>query len=379
MRTPCRPVGTLWVLLLAAGVGVVQAQTPWRSADPAFEWQFPRDHWAHPGYKTEWWYFTGQLVDAADSTKRFGYQFTFFRVGLAPDPPALNSAWAVADLVMGHAALTDLATGEHRFSELVYRANGLLGGFPAPGDSLVAWSRAPAGTDGRWTLRWDGTGYGFTAADDRVGIALSLETRPRKPIVLQGPNGYSLKGAESSAASSYYSFTRLATHGTVSIAGTTYTVVGESWMDKEFGSNQLTDDQVGWDWFSLRLDDGRDIMLYRLRARDGSTDFARATFVSPEGTARYVEGNEWIVTVLDSWRSPATGAVYPVRWRLEAPAEAVTLLVTADAPNQENTSRLIPDLFYWEGSVRVTDTSGQRAGVGYVELTGYGTAAPPAI
>jgi predicted secreted hydrolase len=351
----------------------------WEYAQPDFEWQFPRDHWAHSGYKTEWWYFTGQLTDEADSTRKFGYQFTFFRVGITPDSLPINSAWAVTDIVMGHAALTNLTTGEHRFTELVYRANGFLGAFLRADDSLVVWSRAPAGTDGVWKLAWDGSGFLFEARDAHAGFALNLQTRPRKPMVFQGANGYSRKGSGSTAASLYYSFTRLSTRGSVSMDGHDFLVTGETWMDKEFGSNQLTEDQVGWDWFSLRLNDGRDVMLYLLRNRRGEIDFARTTIVPPRGTARFLSGDAWEVNVLDTWRSPETDAEYPVAWRLESEAEGLTLIVTADAKSQENNSRLIPNLFYWEGSVRVTDLEGRFLGRGYVELTGYGTAVPPII
>jgi predicted secreted hydrolase len=351
----------------------------WLYAGPGFDWQFPRDHWTHAGFKTEWWYFTGQLADAADPTQRFGYQFTFFRVGVARGSLPLNSHWAVNDLVMGHAALTDLATGEHRFAELIYRANGLLGGFPEAGDTLIAWSRAPAGTDGIWDLSWNGDGFDFSARDDRQGIELELTTQPIKPMVFQGPNGYSRKGSAPTAASQYYSFTRLATSGSVSIDRREYVVVGESWMDKEFGSNQLTENQVGWDWFSLRLDDGRDVMLYLLRDRDGSVDYARATIVTAGGTPQYTSADNWVVEVLNTWRSSETEAEYPVSWRIRAPEAELDLVVTAEFPTQENVSRLVPNLFYWEGSVAVTDNSGRTLGVGYVELTGYGDSAPLVI
>jgi predicted secreted hydrolase len=156
-------------------------------------------------------------------------------------------------------------------------------------------------------------------------------------------------------------------------------VSGESWMDKEFGSNQLTENQVGWDWFSLRLEDGQEVMLYLLRNREGDTDFTRTTVVSPGGTPRFLTGNSWELSVLDTWRSPETGAEYPVVWRIESTVDGLTLIVTAEVRNQENNSRLIPNLFYWEGSVRVTDPSGRLVGRGYAELTGYGTAAPPVI
>lgn len=362
-----------------SGTAVQNEDTGWKYADPGFDWSFPEDHWAHAGYKTEWWYFTGQLVDTTDSSRRFGYQFTFFRVGVLAESLTINSAWAVTDLVMGHAALTDIATGEHRFAELVYRANGLLGDFAPVGDTIVAWSRAPAGTDGTWTLSWHGNGFAFQALDRRNGFALDLQTRQSKPLLFQGPNGYSRKGEGPTAASLYYTFPRLTTAGTVSIDGREFSVSGESWMDKEFGSNQLAEGQVGWDWFSLRLDDGSDLMLYLLRDRDGAVDFARATVNPPRGAARYLGRDEFEIVGLDTWRSPETGAEYPISWRIEIPGEDVALRVTAEVPNQENVSRLVPNLFYWEGSVLVTDLSGTRLGQGYVELTGYGSAVPLGI
>jgi predicted secreted hydrolase len=353
--------------------------TAWKYAEPELIWSFPMDHWSHAGYKTEWWYFTGQLADVTDSNRRFGYQFTFFRVGILPESLAINSAWAVTDLVMGHAAITDISSGEHRFSELVYRANGLLGAFPPVGDSLVAWSRAPTGTDGFWKLRWSGDGFAFQATDDWAGMTLELETQQVKSLLFQGPNGYSRKGEGPTAASLYYTLPRLATTGTVSIDGNDFSVTGESWMDKEFGSNQLAEGQVGWDWFSLRLDDGRDLMLYILRDGEGEVDYARGTLNSPLAAARYLSGDEFQIRALDSWLSQETGAEYPIEWRIDVPAEDISFTVSAEVPNQENVSRLVPNLFYWEGSVVVTDLNGVRLGQGYVELTGYGSAVPLGI
>lgn len=367
----------LTLSIVTAGGTVAQTDgAEWKYADPQFEWTFPRDHWAHSGYKTEWWYFTGQLVDAADSTRRFGYQFTFFRVGILPESPDLNSAWAVTDLVMGHAAVTDLSTDEHRFSELVYRTNGFLGAFPPAGDTLIAWSRAPAGTEGTWKLSWNGEGFDFAAKDDRTGMSFDLETRFSKPMMFQGPNGFSRKGVGPTAASLYYSFPRLRTSGTLSFDGREYSVTGESWMDKEFGSNQLAEAQVGWDWFSLRLNDGRDVMLYLLRDGQNRVDYARATVNSPLGVTRFLERDDFEIEVLDVWRSTETGAEYPTSWRIVVPTEGLSFSVTAEMPNQENVSRLVPDLFYWEGAVRVTDSTGRLLGTGYVELTGYGSAIP---
>lgn len=342
----------------------------WLPARPDFAWRFPHDHWSHPGYRTEWWYFTGHLGGPADSVARFGYQFTVFRVGLLPGSPAWRSSWTATDLVMGHAAVTDLRTGRHVFSEVLYRAVPLLGAFGPPGDPQIAWSLAPPGTPGRWTLAWNGAGFDFAMRDDPQGIAFALSTRATKPLVFQGPNGYSRKGATGGAASQYYSFTRLATSGIVRVGADTLTVRGESWMDKEFGSNQLAGDQVGWDWFSLQLGDGRELMLFEIRRSDGSREAASGgTLVAMEGSARRLQAADFEITVLERWRSPHSGADYPARWRVHVPSEGLELEVQPLAADQEMRTSFV----YWEGAVSLSGTSRGRPveGRGYVELTGY--------
>ncbi len=359
-------------------VSVAPAQPPeWTEASPGFAWSFPRDHWSHPGYKTEWWYFTGHLADTRDRSRRFGYQFTFFRVGLTPDPPALRSAWSATDMVMGHLAVTDLASGRHVFAEVLYRAIPLLGGFPPPGDSLVVWSRGPAGTATPWTLAWD-DGFRLAARDAARGLGVRLETAAERPLVFQGPGGLSRKAAEPGGASLYYSLTRLRTTGVVILDGEEIPVEGTSWMDKEFGSNQLAAEQVGWDWFSLRLDDGRDVMIYRLRRADDVVDFERATVAEPDGTTRYLEGGSWAVEARSRWASRWSGARYPARWRITIPGEDLDVEVIPLVADQENVSALVPGLAYWEGAVEIR-AGEARVGEGYVELTGYGTASRPAI
>lgn len=367
------------LLLGAAGAVLAGARDEWLRARPDYRWAFPRDHWARPGYRTEWWYLTGHLEAADGSGRRFGYQFTLFRIGIVPMPPDSTSAWSAQDLVMGHAALTDLAGQRHVFAELLYRAVPPLGGFGRPLDLLIAWSRAPAGTDGEWTLRWNGAAFDLAAADHARGVALRLATRPLKPLVLQGPNGWTRKGADLDAASLYYSFTRLLTEGTVTIDDMQIPVRGLSWMDKEFGTNQLAAHQVGWDWFSLQLDDGRELMLYLLRDRSGGVDYATGTLVSPSGEAAYLGPDDWALRTTRTWRSPATGAEYPAGWRLALPAHGLRLEVVPLLADQENRSRLVADLFYWEGAVAVEDADGRPLGRGYVELTGYGTATRPAF
>lgn len=356
------------------------AVADWRYATPDYAWDFPRDHWAHPGFKTEWWYLTGQLRPVGQDAIRFGYQFTFFRVGVLENTPALESAWASASVIMGHAAITDLATGQHRFSEVLYRETPLLGGFNRYPDSVIAWSRGPAGTDGTWRIIWNGRAFDVSMVDDARAFSLSLQTRPLKPRVFQGPNGYSRKSADDPRnASLYYSFTRLDTRGTVTVGDRRFQVTGESWMDKEFGSNQLADDQIGWDWFSLQLTGGRDLMLYRLRGAGGAESYRHATVVEPDGTARFLDAASWALTPTDSWESPTTGATYPVAWTLTVPSLDLELHVRPLAEDQENVSAIVRDLHYWEGAVVVLDRDGAYRGRGFLELTGYGEASRPAI
>ncbi len=367
------------IAALTVAPASVVAQADWRTAAPDYRWSFPADHWAHPGYKTEWWYLTGQLTATDGAARRIGYQFTFFRVGIVPQRPSLASEWATSSLIMGHLALTDLDAGRHVFSEILYRPTALLGGFGAPEDSLIAWSRAPAGTDGVWTLRWNGDGFDLAARDDARGIALALRTRATRPLVFHGPGGFTRKGRRPGAASLYYSFTRLATEGTATMAGERLAVRGESWMDREFGSNQLDEAQRGWDWFSLRLDDGRDLMLYVLRDREGRADLTRGTLVAPDGRPRYLAPEEWALRATGTWTSDATGTRYPSGWTIRVPSAGLTLRVAPAFPAQENVSDLVPGLSYWEGAVSVHDADGRVVGWGYVELTGYGAARTPAI
>jgi predicted secreted hydrolase len=347
----------------------------WTGARPGYGWSFPADHSAHPGYRTEWWYFVGHLEAEQEPDRRFGYQFTFFRIGVLPELPAADSAWSASDLVMGHAAVSDLSGGEHRFSEVLYRAVPLLGGFPAPPEPLIAWSRGPAGTEERWTLRWNGEGFDLAMADAAQQMSLSLSVRPARPLIFQGPNGYSRKGRGPTAASQYYSMTRLVTEGSVTLDGRVFRVRGTSWMDREFGSNQLDEHQVGWDWFSLQLDDGRDLMLYRLRNDAGETDFSRATLLPAAGEPIYLDGDEWSLETTATWTSSETGAAYPSAWTLEIPTHGIRLAIAPELADQENRGRIV----YWEGAVRVLGGDGEPAGRGYVELTGYGTRNRPAI
>lgn len=372
----------LHALLAAACLGAVpsaQAEA-WQPADSSYAWHFPEDHWSHPNTKTEWWYLTAQLQDLDDPAAQFGMQFTLFRIGLTPEAPAPGSAWSASDLVMGHAAIGELApgAGRHHFSEVLYRATPLLGGFGEYPDSLIAWCRAPAGTDGRWTLTWNGEAFDIAMADSAQGLAYRLATKPEKPLVFQGPNGYSRKGAGPTSASQYVSFTRLTVEGTLRVGGRERRVRGLGWFDQEFGSNQLEPQQVGWDWFSLQLDDSRELMLYQLRDRAGRADWRRGTLVEKDGRVRYLAPGDWTLSPEGAWTSPATKLRYPERWRLALPSAGLALTIVPRLAAQENASRL-SGLHYWEGAVELRGAGGERLGQGYVEQTGVGGATRPSI
>lgn len=369
--------------LVALGLAVLAAGAAppagFLAAGPDHRWSFPADLRSHPGFRNEWWYFTGTVQEEGAPGRRLGFQLTLFRVGLAPDAPRLDSAWATGDAVMAHAAVTDVASGTHVFSEVLWRAVPMLGGFPGAPDPVLAWAHAPPGTGGRWEVRLDGSGFRIAMRDDAQGLGLELALAPRKPPALQGPNGLSRKAADPGYASLYVSFTRLATEGTIELGGRRFAVRGESWMDREIGSSQLAPDQVGWDWWSLRLRDGRDLMLYVLRRKDGSASWRNATLVERDGRVRLLAPAEWTARAVGTWRSAASGASYPSGWQIAVPGEGIRLTVTPEVKGAENRSALVPGLFYWEGPVKATDASGQEAGDGYVELTGYGERARPPI
>lgn len=368
-------VGLFIIACFVFSIGWTQGEAEeWKIAVPDYAWSFPQDHWARSGYKTEWWYFTGHLK--SDLGREFGYQFTFFRVGLLPQKPELDSQWATNNLIMGHATISDLKNEKHYFSEVLFRATPLLGGFGTYPDTLLAWSRGPMGTQEKWTLRWNGEAFDFEAVDIKKKMRFKLRTKPMKPLIFQGPNGYSKKGAGESAASQYYSFTRLQTEGTVTVGEESIDVSGESWMDKEFGSNQLAKNQVGWDWFSLQLYDGREVMLYVLRDRTQAVDYARGTVVATSGETRYLNRDDFAIEVTDYWTSEETKARYPSGWILNVDGEE--LIVQPAMHDQENDGSLVGSLFYWEGAVHVLQ-GGKPIGQGYVELTGYGKASVPGL
>ncbi len=324
------------------------------------EFVFPREHGPHPGFKTEWWYYTGNLQN--EQGRRFGYQLTFFRIALRPEAPKRRSDWATNQVYMAHFALTDPAAKDFYQVERFSRA--ALGLAGATAEPFRVWLEdwAAAGNQSA-TLPMR-----LRAADDAVAIDLLLNST--KPVVLQGEQGLSQKSAAPGNASYYYSLTRMPTSGEIRIGEATFKVAGTSWLDREWSTSALGEKQVGWDWFSLQFDDGRELMYYQLRLEDGSSDpLSSGVLVAADGTSRRLTAIEMRIEVLEHWQSPHSGASYPARWRLQSPAQELDLEIVPLLADQE----LQTSVRYWEGSVSLQGSSrgAKVQGYGYVELTGY--------
>jgi predicted secreted hydrolase len=326
---------------------------------------FPDDHGPHPEFRTEWWYYTGNLETAAG--RHVGFQLTFFRTALAPPDRgafvAGASAWRASQLYLAHFALTDTAGDRfHAASRLSREALGLSG---ARGQPFRVWLED-------WSAESDVAGglpVRLRAADGDVAIDLVLERG--KPVVLQGDRGWSAKGPEPGNASYYYSFTRMPARGTVRVGTESLDVSGLAWMDREWSTSALGPALAGWDWLALQLDDGRDVMVYQLRRRDGAPDpHSAGTLIAADGSTRRLAREDVTLEVLDHWTSPASRVRYPSRWRLTIPTADLSLEITPRLADQE----LIVGTRYWEGAVRVQGMAGRSpvSGRGYVELVGYG-------
>lgn len=334
----------------------------WRRVTAPRPFSFPTDHGAHPDYQTEWWYYIGNLVDAQG--RAFGFQFTIFRRGLDPEPAERASHWATRNIYLAHFTVSDLASGKFYASERFSRDGAGLAG--ASGDPFRVWL-------GEWQADGSGTtqpNMRLQATGDQMAIALQLQST--KAPVLQGDRGYSPKGQGAGNASYYYSLTRMATTGTVTVAGTPYTITsGTSWMDHEWGTSRLDATAVGWDWFALILDDGREITWAQLRNQSGQgTGDSFGSLIAADGTTTQLHAADVQLESLDTWTSPRSGARYPSSWRLRIPSAKLDLRIRPRLADQE----LPVSIVYWEGSVAIEEQNdaGQAVqGIGYVELTGY--------
>ena len=344
---------------LRTSSGFANARIPWRFV-------FPRDHAAHFGFASEWWYYTGHLV-AADG-RRFGYELTFFRYGLRPGDPRPGpgqSKWRGNQVYPAHLALTDERGRRFVYDERFAREALGMGRASDRALDVAAndWTLHETGQRGTPTFR-------MHAASDAVG--LELVQVAEKPPAVHGHDGISLKGACASCASHYYSMTRLRTSGRLRYGGRWFRVTGTSWMDHEFGSDELQPDQVGWDWFSIQLDDRREIMDYRLREKSGAlTPESSGSLVDPHGIVHFLARGDAVVDATATWKSPHTGGTYPSGWHVRVPSAHLDLVLTPLLLDQE-LANTTGGTSYWEGAVDVNDaTTNKHLGVGYVELTGY--------
>ena len=324
-------------------------------ADSPRPFAFPADHGPHPAFRNEWWYLVGNLEDA--DGRRHGFQVTFFRIALAPGEEERASAWATRQIWMAHLALTDAEAGTHHQAERFAR-DGRIGLAGAEPDGRRIWLE-------NWELGRDAAGHWHLTADADE-FALDLAFKPERAPVLHGEGGLSQKSAEPGNASYYYSKPRLATSGTVRIGDAQRRVEGRSWLDREWSTSVLGEDQAGWDWFALQLADGTDIMVYEMRRFDGErSDFSYAAVMHPDGTVERLGRERFDIEVLDEWRSPR-GGTYPSHWRLNLQPLAGELEVIPVLDDQEFTGTVR----YWEGAVDVRRND-EQAGRGYVELSGY--------
>jgi len=328
------------------------------------EFTFPADHGPHPEYQTEWWYTTANV--ATKDGRRFGIKLTIFRRALAPTPAERASEWGADQIYFADFAIADIQADQFIYTERFARgAAGLAGAEMSPNVRIFLenWSI---------TFNPDGSGYRLIAKDAKIGLDMQMTLA--KPIVLQGERGFSPKSSEPGNASYYYSMTRLRTEGTITVKGEQFEVSGTAWMDREYSTSVLAADALGWDWFALQLDDGREIMLYQIRKADGTVEATSdGTFVNADGsTVRLIKRNgDYTITPLGTWTSPRTGAVYPHGWKLtiNAPDGPMELTVTPLMRDQElNTTTA-----YYEGASRITGTQNGNpiTGYAYVELTGY--------
>ena len=356
------------------------------------QFNFPQDHGAHRSFRNEWWYITGNAEDT--SGQKFGFHVTFFRIANKPPSPAsditssdttgsdttasdkassttpIASSWASNEFYMAHFAVTTEDREIKKFERFARGAAGLAGAeiniAAEANDTVRVWlddwqlSGRYNNSDQPDKLSWH---LSMPASDTELNLTLT----PQKPIVLQGDAGYSQKSADPCNASYYYSLTRLQATGSLDIDGTSHNIDGTAWLDREWSSSALGDNQSGWDWFALQLDDGRDIMLYQLRLRDGTRDtWSHAVEIDQHGNSQEIPIRNIELKTTRWWQSDA-GNRYPVAGVIRRKDTGETIEFQPLIDNQE----LDFTVRYWEGSIALTIDSGKSIGRGYMELTGY--------
>ncbi len=360
-------LGLLFILLSPVKI----YSDEFKRALPGKVFSFPQDHFSHPEFKTEWWYYSGHLQSQTPDKKSYGYQLTFFRSALRSETKNQKSKWSIQNLYFAHLALTDESKKKFEYREKISR--GSLGEAGAltyikDGSPFRVWAED-------WSAELKGVGmenHLLKGGNKDLGIEFMLT--PEKNPVIHGQNGISQKAECEGCASHYYSISHLKTEGKIFLEGKELLVQGISWMDHEFGSNQLQEYQAGWDWFSIRLDNQMEIMFYQIRHKDGKIDpYSSGTIIFPDGKYQHLPKEGFQVEVLDQWKSRKSGAIYPSKWRITIPDHRTELLLTPTAKDQELITKESTRVTYWEGSVKVEGKYQNNLvkGMGYVELTGY--------
>jgi predicted secreted hydrolase len=341
----------------------------YRLALPGYHYSFPHDHFNHPDFETEWWYYTGNL-QSADGHK-FGFELTFFRQAVARNLPN-RGPWDVQDIYLAHLALSDLSGGRFYHTERTNRSGPGVAGVDEAAQRI--WN-------GNWQIRWNGVDQALQAINENFDLRFAMH--PEKPPVINGENGVSQKAEGAGRASHYISLTRLDTKGTITLNTKTFSVSGLAWMDHEFFTHQLTPNQAGWDWLSLQLDDRSELMLFHIRHKDGSIDqFSAGTYVDAQGNSTHLRNSDFVLQPGgETWESKSSGAKYPIQWKIFVPRLGIELEAKTPLPSQELTgdSRLAPT--YWEGAIvlRGKRSGAPISGVGYLEMTGYTNSATSPI
>jgi len=358
--------GLLFILLLTQAK--IYAEE-FKRALPGRTFSFPQDHFSHPEFKTEWWYYSGHL--RSEDKKSYGYHLTFFRTALRKEVSRKNSKWTIRNLYFAHLAITDESKKRFEYREKISR-----GSFDEAGASEYKSGEKAFRV---WIEDWSAEinassiqNHILRAGDKEFGIELRLSSE--KGPVIHGQNGISQKAKGEGYASHYYSITRLKTEGKIFLKGKVVSISGTSWIDHEFGSNQLREDQAGWDWFGIQLENGVDLMLYQIRHRDRKMDpYSSGTIVFHDGSQRHLTVSNFQVEAMDQWKSAKSGATYPSHWRIKIPGHQIELILSPTTKDQELVTNQSTRVTYWEGSVKVEGKSGSDRikGMGYVELTGY--------
>ena len=346
---------------LAVLLALPSLAAQYRTALPGYQFEFPRDHFNHPDFQTEWWYYTGNLKSSGGH--RFGFELTFFRQAVNRDP-AKSAAWDVRDLCLAHLALSDLDGQRFYHTKRTNRSGPGIAGISEPAGRI--WN-------GNWQIHWTRDDQELQAVNDSFSLHFVLH--PEKAAVIHGEDGVSQKAAGLGRASHYVSLTRLATEGSIELNGKEFDVAGLTWMDHEFFTHQLEANQAGWDWLSIQLEDKTELMLFRIRRKDGSVDpYSAGTFVDAAGHAAHLRAADFSLQPSGrTWTSPETHAVYPIEWRISIPKLGIELEASTPLPSQElaEKSKIAPS--YWEGAIVLTGHRENQpsGGLGYLEMTGY--------